>query len=94
VRFGSRRVRVRRSDLDEFIAASTRQAAKKLGRYRVGLSDRDTSVPVGDGETTPEVWVYEVEASSANHAINKSIKRWRDEVGGDRVAQSITVLPA
>ena len=44
---GPRRVRVRQSDLDAFLEASTtaRKETKKLQRWRVGVSEHDTLSP-------------------------------------------------
>ncbi|HXD64909.1 MAG TPA: helix-turn-helix domain-containing protein [Solirubrobacteraceae bacterium] len=92
VRFGPRRVRVKQSDLDAFIAASTAaKQATKVEQYRVALSDRDAVAAPASSDPTPEVWVYEVEASSPDQAVARAIRQWHSEVDNDVTAHTITV---
>jgi excisionase family DNA binding protein len=51
VRFGTRRVRVRRVDLDDFIEASTRRASPSERRLAFDDASRDVAVKLRRGPT-------------------------------------------
>jgi excisionase family DNA binding protein len=93
VRVGPRRVRVRQSDLDLFLASA--EPAKKADlTFLVAISDQETEQPLAPGDAPPEVWVYRVPAPSADKAVRLGIGRWRNEAGPERLARAITVTTA
>lgn len=85
VRVGARRVRVRRSDWEAFLERSgkTTMTQRAKRRYLVAFGEEDKVERF-----------YEVEASSADQAVNTGLRKWREELGLAAVPQSITVAPA
>jgi hypothetical protein len=48
--------------------------------YSVALSEEPLASPA-PRESTPGVWVYEIEAASSDIAYVKAERRWHDEMG-------------
>jgi excisionase family DNA binding protein len=93
VRVGTRRVRVRQRDLDDFLASA--EPAQLAGdKFQVILSDQDADRPLAPDDTTPEIWVYTVEAASADKAVRLAVARWRRELDREAIARSVTVTRA
>lgn len=62
-----------------------------LPRFLVLISDQETDVPLGEHQTTPEIWDYEVGAESALAAVRLAIEEWHTEFAAERVAMSVSV---
>ncbi len=64
-----------------------------MENFTVLLSDTQTDLPASAYRSTPEIWGYEVDAPDAVASVPLAIARWHEELGDERQAISIAVVP-